>query len=146
MRSIRNSLPTEKEHRAHQMSVILKSTKSTNQSSTIDSFATWDVGENLSLRQSQPVKTRDSIAPHRNLESINLFSCCPLPPNRKLPKFTFLWDRKCSSALSACDEQLYTLRKGVQHLQCFHPSCEFSMAPATKHQHFPPDDHRQSLP
>ena len=144
MRSIRNSLPTEKEQAAHQMSVILKSTK--NQVLLI--HLQFGMLERTSvLDNPSQYKLEIALLPTGTWKaSTSLFSCCPLPPYRKLPKSTFLWDRKWSSALSAYDEQLYKLRKGVQHLQCFHPSCEFSMAPATKHQHFPPDDHRQSLP
>lgn len=144
MRSIRNSLPTEKEHRAHQMSVILKSTK--NQVLLI--HLQFGMLERTSvLDNPSQYKLEIALLPTGTWKaSTSLFSCCPLPPYRKFPKFTFLWDRKCSSALSACDEQLYTLRKVVQHLECLHPSCEFSMDPTTKHQHFCPGDHRQSLP
>ena len=70
MRSIRNSLPTEKEQAENSSNECHP--EEYQESSTIDSFAIWDVGENFSLRQSQPVQTGDSTAPHRNLESINL--------------------------------------------------------------------------
>lgn len=68
MRSIRNSMPTEKEQAAHQMSVILNIPRIKYYRFT----CSWNVRGNFSLSQSQPVQTGDSTDPHRNLESINL--------------------------------------------------------------------------